>query len=126
MGQVENGRLYMSLRYRSRSQINEAEKLKKLTDYFLYYCNHKSTLNVLLIFNKVVKTEHKNFILFIHLLSSSFFLARHNLKSILCLQILNMPNKCPANLLNSYLFYALCKLQVESYAYGLKTVPKGC
>ena len=32
MGQVLNGRLYV--RYRSSSQRNEAEELKKLTDYF--------------------------------------------------------------------------------------------
>ena len=58
------------------------------------------------------------FFLLLHLLS--FFFARHNSKSIRCMQILNIPNDCSANLLHSYLFRASCELRVMSY--GLKTI----
>ena len=94
---------------------------KSLRTTSFYYSNDKSIPKVLLTFNKVQKTKLENFD-FLHLLSSLFFLARHNSKSIWSLQILNIPNDCLANLLHSSLFWALCKLRVLSY--GLKTVPK--
>ena len=94
---------------------------KGLQTTSLCYCNAKYTLKVPVTFNKVRKTKHKNFYLFIFFFFLSFFFARHNSKSIQSLWILNIPNDCSANL---YIltFWALCELQVVSY--GLKTVPR--
>ena len=94
-----------------KAQEQLPEKLKQrssksLQTTSLCYCNAKSTLKVLLIFNKVDKTNVEN-LDFIHLVpssSSSFFLAKHNSKRIQSQQILNIPNDCSANLLHSSLF----------------------
>ena len=98
MGQVQNGWLY--IRYRSSSEKNKAEKLKRLQTTSLCYSNAKSTLKVLLTFNRVEKTKLEKFD-FVHFLS--FFFATHNSKSIRSLQILNIPNGSADDLLHSYL-----------------------
>ena len=113
MGQVQNGHLYIM--YKSSSQKTKQRSSKRLQT------NAKSTLKIPLTFNKVEKTKLEDFN-FVHLFSSSFFFARHNPKSIQCIQILNIPNNWSANLLHTYLFWSLCELRVASY--GLKTVPK--
>ena len=83
----------------------------------LCYSDAKSTVKVLLTFNKVEKT--KNEILdFVHL-HSFLCLARHISTTIQSLRILNIPNDCSANLLNSYLYSDLCELQVVSYGRKL-------
>ena len=86
----------------------------------LCYSIAKSTLKTLLTFSKVEKTKHENFD-FVHLLSSSFFFfIKHNSKTIWCVQILNIPNDCSANVDYSYMFWAVYKLRLASYS--LKTV----
>ena len=99
MGKVENGRLY--IRYRSSSQKMKQRSSKSLQTASLCYSNAKSTLLVLLTFNRVEKTKHKNFN-FVHIFL--FFIHRRNSKSVCCVRILNIPNNCFANLLHSYLF----------------------
>ena len=89
---------------------------KSFQTIFLSCSNVKSIVKVPLNLNKFEKTKRKNFDFF-HF-SFSFFFCNYNLKSMQCMWILNKPNDCSANLLQSYLFWALCELWVESY--GLK------
>ena len=121
MGQAQNGHLY--IRYRSSSKKMRQRSSKSLQTTSLRYSNAKSSPKALPTFSKVEKTklENFNFVQLLSFSSSALFFCRHNSKSILCLQILNLPNDCSANLLHSYLFWASCELHVASY--NLKTVP---
>ena len=100
--------VHVHVRYRSISQKNKAEEFKRITNYFLCYSNAKSTLLVLLTFNKVKKPNHQTFdFVYLLLFLLSFFLSSSpgiTQKSIRCMRILNIPNNCSANLLHSYLF----------------------
>ena len=84
LGQVYNGHLY--IRYRRGSQKNKAESSKNLQTTSLFHSNAKTTLTVLLTFNKVEKTKVENFD-FVFFFLLLFFLARHNY-SIRSLQII--------------------------------------
>ena len=104
-------------------RIMEQRSSKSLQTTSPCYSNAKSALKVSLTFNKVEKTKLEISILFIFfLLLSSFFLAKHNPKSIVFSNFKHTKRLPIANLLHSYLFCALCDVRVVSY--GLKTVPK--
>ena len=115
MAQVQNGRLY--IRYKSNSQKTKQRSEKSLQTTSFCYSIAKSILKTPPTFSKVEKTKHENFD-FVHLLSSSFI--KHNSKTIRCVQILNIPNDCSANVDYSYMFWAVYELRLVSY--GLKTV----
>ena len=100
MGQTQNGRLYIM--YRSSSQKTNQRSAKSVqTTVHHCFSNAKITIEVSLTFNKAEKTNLYNFN-FVHLFS--FLFISPNLKSIQCMQILNIPSDCSANLLHSYLF----------------------
>ena len=112
---------HLYIRYRSRSGKWKQRSSESLQTAEHCYSNAKSTLLVPLFFSTVEQTKHEKFN-FVHLLCFflSFFLYRINSESIWFLQTINIPNDCFANLLRSYLVWALCELRVASY--GLKTI----
>ena len=97
MGSVQNG-----YPYRSTFQNNKVQKAS------LFYCIAKSRSTNL---PQNWKTKHKNFILFLLFL----FFPKHNLKVILCMQILYIPNNCSTRDIFLFWFGVAYELQLPSY-----------
>ena len=118
MGKFLNGLLYIIGAAPGKTKQRSAKSIQTIS---LRYSSAKSTLKVLLNYNKVEKTEHENFdfVLLLPLtpgiLEKYMYTVNANIKH-------TVPNDCFANLLHSYLFLASCELQCTSG----KLWPKNC
>ena len=89
---------------------NKVEECKSL-----HTSNAKSTLSVPQTFIKYKITKHENLGFFVPFrLVSSFYSITRKSKTIQCMRILCLPNIWSSNGDHSYLFCALCEVQLAS------------